>query len=215
MRNIAIVNELNLTQEFIVHELQNEFRNYHISAYCCASQYKQFHEEHQKYDLIIIDIGEKIFDLISTISFKNIKIAAITSDVENYVTDLFKLGLNGYLSTEAGIKELAYAIKNMMKGKRYISPNLSAILYEDYINSLKKPTPVRPKGLLTRREWEVLECISNGYNSDQIADHLYISPRTVNNHTISIFKKLNVKDRTKAAVMAIKEGWVILDEEKS
>lgn len=69
----------------------------------------------------------------------------------------------------------------------------------------------RPEGLLTNKEWEILEAITQGYSNQQIADNFGISKNTVINHVAKILQKLQVKDRVNAAIMAIKKGWVKID----
>lgn len=207
MARIAIINESSLAWEEIIYVIQQEFPGNQVTTYD-ISQQKQLLKEKHTFDLIIVDIGNKIFDFISTYRRWNTKIAAITPKFEAYVTKLFRLGLNGYLSTEIGIKELIYAIRKMLKGMPYISPSLSDILLEDYMRAVNGESN-RPESLLTKREWEVLELIANGYSNHQIAQSLFISQKTVNNHVISILRKLNVPDRTNAAVLAVREKWIV------
>ena len=66
----------------------------------------------------------------------------------------------------------------------------------------------RPLHLLTKRECEVLQLLTDGQSNRVIGETLYISEKTVKNHVSSILQKMNVNDRTQAVVMAIKNGWV-------
>ncbi len=70
-------------------------------------------------------------------------------------------------------------------------------------------------GNLSPREMEILKCVTNGQSNKEIARRLKISQQTVKNHMTSILKKLNVQDRTQAAVMALNRGWVRVESEKS
>jgi DNA-binding NarL/FixJ family response regulator len=67
---------------------------------------------------------------------------------------------------------------------------------------------------LSPREMEILKCVTNGLSNKEIARRLRISQQTVKNHMTSILKKLNVQDRTQAAVMALSRGWVRVEPEK-
>jgi len=90
-------------------------------------------------------------------------------------------------------------------GESYIQPNLIPVLNAGLANR----TTVNSKlGELTRREIEVLKLLSEGLFNKEIAFRLEISERTVKNHVSNIFKKINVSDRTQAAVFAIKNGLV-------
>ncbi|MFN8527257.1 MAG: response regulator transcription factor [Anaerolineae bacterium] len=68
-------------------------------------------------------------------------------------------------------------------------------------------------GNLSPREMEILKCVTNGLSNKEIARRLRISQQTVKNHMTSILKKLNVQDRTQAAVMALSRGWVRVENE--
>ena len=68
---------------------------------------------------------------------------------------------------------------------------------------------------LSLREMEVLSCITQGLSNKEIAQHLGISQQTVKNHVTSILKKLDVEDRTQAAIFALRRGWVQLHQPKT
>ncbi|HKY79796.1 MAG TPA: response regulator transcription factor [Anaerolineales bacterium] len=75
--------------------------------------------------------------------------------------------------------------------------------------------PGSPNGSLSRREMEVLECVTRGLSNKEIAKVLDISHQTVKNHVTAILRKLNVEDRTQAAVHALRQGWVRLVEDQA
>jgi len=105
--------------------------------------------------------------------------------------------------------EITFAIRRIINRKNYIHPYLSSVLLQEYLR-VTNVEKQRPTKLLTRREWEVLELIAQGKTTKHISEQLYISTKTVTNHTASILRKLRVKDRTNAALLAIKNRWVIL-----
>lgn len=208
MRKIAIVNESNLGWAGVKQILKKEFPDDDITIYS-LDQYDKLYRKRHDYDLVVFDIVENIHENILNLSYYGLKIAAIVSKEDEQILDLFKLNLNGYLSSDISIEELVIAIHNILNGKRFISPNLTEILYNDYIKSTQDFVCLnRPEGLLTKREWEILEYIAKGYSNKRIGETLYISPRTVNNHVLKLFKKIRVKDRTSAVVKAIKMGWI-------
>ena len=83
------------------------------------------------------------------------------------------------------------------------------MIYDKYRQVTQGETR-RPIGLLTRREWEVLGELVKGYQNEEIARNLNISDKTVKNHITSILGKLDVKDRTNAVLLALKERWFYL-----
>ena len=86
---------------------------------------------------------------------------------------------------------------------------LSPVLLNDYIKTTYNKVK-RPNGILTEREWEILEQIVKGNKNSDIAEKLFMSEKTVKNHLLSIFKKLNVTDRTNAVLLAVKNNWFAL-----
>lgn len=75
--------------------------------------------------------------------------------------------------------------------------------------------PGSPAGSLSSREMEVLECVTRGLSNKEIAKKLDISHQTVKNHVTAVLRKLNVEDRTQAAVYALRQGWVRLVENQT
>jgi two-component system response regulator DegU len=107
-------------------------------------------------------------------------------------------------------EELLHALNVILvRNEVYIDPKIGEILLYNYLDLLKDLIE-RPVGILTLREWEVLELLSQGLSNSEIGSRLYIADKTVKNHVSSILNKLNVKDRTGAVVMAIKNNWISL-----
>lgn len=104
---------------------------------------------------------------------------------------------------ESDSDELKNAIYNVYEGKRYIQPNMTPML-NSYLAS-KAEDDKKLVGL-TKREIQVLKLVAEGMFNRDIAERLEISERTVKNHIANIFKKIQVSDRTQAAVFAIKNN---------
>ena len=100
---------------------------------------------------------------------------------------------NEELINEEGIEYVGFLVKGTNK-KSYIKSMVTCFINEKCENAVNN---------LSGREKEVLELISKGYSNKDIAKELYLSEKTVKNHVSSIFRKINVKDRTKAALYAI------------
>lgn len=136
-----------------------------------------------------------------------------TEGEENYVTEAIKIGVHGYLLKEMDVYTFIDAIKAVNKGISYIHPIITSSLIEDYrklSSDKEEPIVQQPTHLYTKRECEVLQLLAEGKSNRKIAQILNISEKTVKNHVSSLFKKMQVNDRTKAVVIAIKNNWVSL-----
>lgn len=138
-------------------------------------------------------------------------------DDENYVTHALQTGAQGYLLKEIDTESLLEAIQVVHDGGSYLHPKVTHNLVQEYRQLIKdKEADVglhrieyrKPLHLLTRRECQVLQLLSDGQSNRKIAETLVISEKTVKNHVSNILQKMKVNDRTQAVVMAIKNGWV-------
>jgi DNA-binding NarL/FixJ family response regulator len=133
---------------------------------------------------------------------------------EEYVYQILKSGASGYVLKSAGKDELAEAIRAVAKGERFFSPRISQLMAEGYVKRVEKGGADAPKGdvPLTRREREILALVANGLTNQQIADQLFISPRTVDTHRTNIMQKLDIHDLANLVRYAIEHG-IISEEE--
>ncbi|MFZ3577030.1 helix-turn-helix domain-containing protein [Virgibacillus sp. DJP39] len=209
MSKITIIKEPGIFLDGIVKVLNEKLGEHSVSK-CNPDQQNSFYEAAQESDLLIIDMNIKVdnSDLIYHCLKNDIKIVAWTSDLRSdRLNELFKLDLQGYFYNGMESDELVFAIKSILNGKQYIHPDLSPFLLYNYIKVTSKELK-RPEKVLTGREWEVLEKIVEGQNNESIASSLFITSTTVNNHVRSILRKLNVENRTKAALFAIRNNWI-------
>ncbi len=124
-----------------------------------------------------------------------------------YVTEMFKAGASGYLLKNCDFEELADAVRIVAGGKTYISPSISDVVVQDYVNgSVKEDSAF---SVLTRREREVIQLLAEGRTTKQAALHLYISPKTVEVHRLNIMNKLNMDSIAKLTKYAIQEGLTL------
>lgn len=122
-----------------------------------------------------------------------------------YLFRAIELGALGYILKDADASDLINAIRNVSNNQTYIQPVMAAELTNEY-TKVKSEAAI-PKKKLTARELEVLKILSKGRLNKEIANALFISEKTVKNHVSNIFRKLNVQDRTQAAIFAIKNGF--------
>lgn len=164
-----------------------------------------------KPEVILMDINMPVKNGIETleeIRSKNIPVKVLMLTVHNEVDYLIKavdIGVDGYLLKDSDLQELKRAINGVMSGESYIQPDLIPVL-----NSRLMTLDVDKQKIetLTKRELDVLILVANGLFNKEIATKLDISERTVKNHISNIFKKIDVADRTQAAVFAIKNDIV-------
>ena len=128
----------------------------------------------------------------------------IHKDVD-YLIEALDAGCDGYVLKDSDSETLKKAIFDVYNGETFIEPSLTVLLN----SSLAERDVMKDKlSELTKREVEVLKLIASGMFNKEIASTLCISERTVKNHVSNIFKKIEVSDRTQAAVFAIKNNLV-------
>lgn len=135
-------------------------------------------------------------------------------DDESYVADLINAGAKGYILKDVEPAWVAQALRRVRAGESFLQPNLMARLFQRLQETTERPAPApqtAPAQLgsqLTEREIEVLGLIVAGKTNKEIAETLVISEKTVKNHVTNILKKLNLNDRTQAAVFALRHNLV-------
>lgn len=118
-------------------------------------------------------------------------------------------GAMGFLTADLSLGELAAALRQALRGDVALTPDLQRALMR-FLAS-RKPVPEKDLRTLSPREQEVLTLVCEGLSNKQIAQRLYLSVRTVENHLANIYGKLGVHTRTEAAVLALQRGWITPD----
>jgi DNA-binding NarL/FixJ family response regulator len=117
-----------------------------------------------------------------------------------------RAGARGYLLKGADQEETLRAIKAVSRGEAIFSPAIARRLIRYFSPTRAATTPPQAFPELTEREREILTLLSQGQNNAGIAQHLFLSPKTVRNHLSNIFNKLQVADRTQAIIRAREAG---------
>lgn len=164
-------------------------------------------------DILLLDINMPNMNGIEVLKKmkeedKLVKILLFTAyEKTDFLLQAFDLGVDGYILKKPNSKELKKAINIIISGDSYIQPSLLPLLNSRLISRNLEQKKIK---LLTKREMEILIQVAGGMFNKEIAINLNISERTVKNHLSNIFKKIDVSDRTQAAVFAIRNNIVQL-----
>lgn len=148
-------------------------------------------------DVLLLDIrmpdaeGDTVAQYL-TKHFSQIKLLALTNfDTIHYVKRMLRNGVLGYLLKNTDRATLVAAIRTVYTGQQYLEPSIQAQLLNEF-SQQKRNVEQAPS--LTKREKEILSLIVKQCSSQEIADQLYLSLRTVENHRYNLFQKLDVKN---------------------
>lgn len=170
-------------------------------------------------DVILMDVsmprmgGVEATRLIKR-EFPHIGIVALTMyEEQQYIFDLVRAGATGYLLKDTESAQIVEAIRAISRGESLIHPSVaSKILAEFSLLAQKKGRkPSWVEHDLTEREITVLRLVADGKTNKEIANSLGLSEKTVKNHVRNIFHKLQVYDRTQAAILGIRKGIIDLE----
>ena len=162
-----------------------------------------------KPDIIVMDItmpgigGLEAIDRIMA-KDKNTKILVLSAHEDSvHPKRVLNAGAMGYLTKRSAAEELIKAIKSIYQGKRYLEPNIAQQMA---ITQLSGET--NPVEILSDREFEVFMALAKGKSTNEIADTLCLSPRTVGTHLYNIKQKLNANNSAEIALIAIRCGLI-------
>lgn len=173
--------------------------------------------EKEKPDVVVMDLsmprldGAQASERILSLSLPTqIIVLSMHSDT-TMVQQLLRRGVKGYLLKDAVTEELLLAVRSVSQGKIFLSPTIS----DSVMSLLIAPPDVNAAtavDLLTPREREVLQLVSEGHTNSSIADVLSISVKTVEKHRANLMNKLEVNDLASLVRESIRRGLVILDQ---
>lgn len=164
-------------------------------------------------DVLLLDImlpGQSGRDIAPVIKsrYPAIKIIALTSlDAPSMVSGMMRRGCSGYLLKDTSQETLVAAIEAVYQGQEFIEPSLKEKLLEN-ITRFQSNKTERLAHQLTQREKEILKLIVEEYTTQEIAEKLFISFRTVENHRYSLLQKLDVKNSVGLVKLAIQMGLI-------
>lgn len=171
-----------------------------------------FRARELKPDVILMDINMPVLNGLQAIKMlkdedSRYKIIVLTLHQDReYLFKTLQLGCEGYVLKDAESSVLIEAIRSVYDQQTYIQPNMTGELVKEFnrVTLIEQDKSITNN--LTNREIEVLKLIAEGMINKEIAKSLFISEKTVKNHISNIFKKLDVNDRTQAAIYAFKHN---------
>lgn len=206
--NVFVAENHTLVRQGIISLLENECEVNVVGSaadgFECLSEVNKI-----KPNVVLIDInisginGAKIIKLMKEHCFNVGTIIISDNDNAKKMSYVIREGCGGFISKDCDVEILKRAVYSVYEGKKYIQPELEKLLN---LNVTQEDDPEDRIKNLTKREIEVLLLISKGYVNKDISNELKITERTVKNHVSSIFRKINVNDRTQAAVFAVKNS---------
>jgi DNA-binding NarL/FixJ family response regulator len=165
-------------------------------------------------DMVILDITMPSLPGIEATreikkAYPAVKVLILTMHKKKeYLNNAIAAGVDGYLLKEDAPKELLTAMDTIREGMIYVSPLLSSDLANLYFQS-QRHHAAEPAAPLSAREIEIIKLIAEGKSSKEIAEILFLSFRTIQNHRTKIMRKLNLKKNTDLVRYAIREGYTL------
>jgi DNA-binding NarL/FixJ family response regulator len=168
-------------------------------------------------DLVLMDLKMPVLNGVQATrlicrDYPQTRVLVLTTyDADEWVFDAIRSGAAGYLLKDSPRETLLAAIRDTMAGKTPVDPAVAGKLFRQVAGQRPIPASSLVDGL-SEREKEVLGLLGRGLSNQEIAARLFLSEGTVKNYVSAILDKLEVTDRTQAAVLAIRYGMVGLDD---
>ncbi len=161
-------------------------------------------------DILLLDINLPDGDGIHlckevTKQYPSLKVLALTTYNQNVlVKNMMRAGASGFLMKNTSHQELCEAIQTVFNGEQYLQSEIKEALLRDSLGQAAPRTGFRPK--LTRREKEILQLITDELTTQEIADRLFLSPKTVETHRLNLLQKLGVRNTAGLVKAAFHHG---------
>lgn len=170
-----------------------------------------------KPDVLLLDLmmpglnGQEVARRVRKLSPTTRIVVLSMHSSEPYVMEALRNGAAGYVLKDASCADLIHAVREVMAGRRYLSPPLSERAIDAYQEKAKTAAWSR-YDMLTTREREILQLVAEGHTNNEIASRLGISPRTAETHRTHLMRKLQLRTHTDLIKYAIERGIIPLDQ---
>jgi DNA-binding NarL/FixJ family response regulator len=139
--------------------------------------------------------------------FPQVRILVLTLHrTEEYIHESLKAGADGYILKDATHDELRVAIRSVLNGKTYLSPDISSKVLTVFLGGGKNGGFTSPWATVTHRERQVLKLVAEGHSNKFIADYLCLSVKTVEKHRSNLMRKLDLHNASGLTAFAIEKG---------
>lgn len=165
-------------------------------------------------DLILMDLSlPRMTGIEATVQIKarlpRIRIIALTAfKTEEYVHEALRAGVDGYVMKDVSYEELLAALRSVMDGKKFLSPDVSGELVNTFLHRGATPRPASPWDKLTVRERGILKLIAEGRTNRSAAEFLNVSPKTVEKHRGNLMRKLGLANVGELTLVALERGLI-------
>ena len=173
--------------------------------------------DEQEPDVIVMDISMPELNGIEAIQqmsprHPHMQVVVLSiHETKPYVYRALKAGAKGYLIKETAGLEVVEAVRAVQRGEHYLSQRIADLLTNASSQHLEAPIEVSPLEMLSSREREILQLVAEGKTSQQIAERLSISPKTVDTYRSRLMHKISVEDMAGLVKFAIQHGVISLE----
>ncbi len=165
-------------------------------------------------DVVLMDIalpGMNGMEVTSHLKrrFPSVRVIMLTSlKSQDYLRESLRVGVDGYLLKNASYEELLTAVRSVIHGKKYLSPDVSAHLVDGFLHPDQVNADSSPLTRLTARERSILQLIAEGRTNRTTAEFLCVSPKTVEKHRARLMQKLGLRSAAELILVALELGLI-------
>ena len=165
-------------------------------------------------DVVVMDVAMPIMGGLEATrrihrDFPKIKVLVLTQYADKeYVFPVLEAGASGFISKVAASSEIGTGIRSVYQGDSYLSPSVAKLLVENYQHTAGQRTGQDSYDQLTEREREVLKLLAEGYSTQEMADMLVITTKTVEGHKTNLMAKLGIHNRVDLVKYALRKGII-------